>query len=85
MQLSDPGVPSDPALDAALQSAHARSDKKMLIALYAAAAARRPEAAAFFQRRAADMDRWIAGMQRLRAAALGDGGPESIADLHRRI
>lgn len=48
MQLSDPGVPSDPALDAALQSAHARSDKKMLIALYAAAAARRPEAAAFF-------------------------------------
>ncbi|MEM1078494.1 MAG: hypothetical protein AAGI09_08205 [Pseudomonadota bacterium] len=38
----------DRALDLALQAAHARSDKKMLIALYAAAAARRPEAAAYF-------------------------------------
>lgn len=44
-----------------------------------------PEAAGFFQRRAADMDRWIAGMRRLRAKAFEDGTPENLADLHRRI
>lgn len=43
-----PAYREDRALDLALQAAHARSDKKMLIALYAAAATRRPEAAAFF-------------------------------------
>lgn len=38
----------DQALDAALRAAHARSDGRMLVALYTAAAARHPSAAAFY-------------------------------------
>ena len=44
-----------------------------------------PEAESFFQRRAADMDRWIEGMRRLRRGAFADGLPADLADLHRRI
>ncbi|MGP6088663.1 SDR family NAD(P)-dependent oxidoreductase [Antarctobacter jejuensis] len=44
-----------------------------------------PEAEVHFQRRAADMDRWIEGMQRLRRKAFEDGPPQTLADLHRRI
>ncbi len=44
-----------------------------------------PEAEVFFQRRAADMDRWIDGMRRLRGKAFDGGAPATLADLHRRI
>ncbi len=44
-----------------------------------------PEAATHFQRRAADMDRWIAGMRRLRREAFAEGLPEDLGELHRRI
>lgn len=39
---------ADRALDTALRAAHARSDGRMLVALYTAAAARHPTAAAFY-------------------------------------
>ncbi|CUH79609.1 SDR family oxidoreductase [Tropicibacter naphthalenivorans] len=44
-----------------------------------------PEAAIFARRRAEDMDRWIAGMRRLRREAFADGVPQTLADLHRKI
>ena len=44
-----------------------------------------PEAADFARRRAADMDRWIAGMRRLRREAFADGAPHDLSELHRRI
>lgn len=44
-----------------------------------------PEAAVYAQRRAADMDRWIDGMRRLRREAFADGPPQDLAELHRRI
>ncbi|MDA7423421.1 SDR family NAD(P)-dependent oxidoreductase [Thalassococcus lentus] len=44
-----------------------------------------PEAAAHFQRRAADTDRWIKGMQRLRGDAFESGNPQHFVDLHRLI
>jgi NAD(P)-dependent dehydrogenase (short-subunit alcohol dehydrogenase family) len=43
-----------------------------------------PEAAEHFRRRAADMDRWIRGMQRLRAETCGPDTPD-LATLHRKI
>jgi NAD(P)-dependent dehydrogenase (short-subunit alcohol dehydrogenase family) len=44
-----------------------------------------PEAEVFFQRRAADMDRWVDGMRRLRRKAFAEGVPRNLSDLHRRI
>ncbi|WP_323767822.1 SDR family oxidoreductase [Antarctobacter sp.] len=44
-----------------------------------------PEAAVFAQRRAADMDRWIDGMRRLRREAFADGPPRDLTELHRKI
>lgn len=44
-----------------------------------------PEAEVFFQRRAADMDRWIEGMRRLRGKAFAGQAPADLAELHRRI
>lgn len=44
-----------------------------------------PEAADYFQRRAADTDRWIDGMRRLRRKALEKGTPDSFTDLHRLL
>ncbi|WP_425097766.1 SDR family NAD(P)-dependent oxidoreductase [Tropicibacter sp. S64] len=43
------------------------------------------EAAVFARRRAEDMDRWIAGMRRLRRETFGDDPPETLAGLHRLI
>lgn len=44
-----------------------------------------PEAAVYAQRRAADMDRWIDGMRRLRRKAFADGVPRDLTELHRKI
>ncbi|WP_146584477.1 SDR family oxidoreductase [Puniceibacterium confluentis] len=44
-----------------------------------------PEAQTFAQRRATDMDRWIAGMRALRRTALKEGAEASLRDLHRLI
>ena len=44
-----------------------------------------PEAADYFQRRAADTDRWIDGMRRLRRKAFADGRPEDFTALHRLL
>lgn len=44
-----------------------------------------PEAADYFQRRAADTDRWIEGMRRLRRKAFEDGMPEDFTSLHRLL
>lgn len=44
-----------------------------------------PEAADYFQRRAADTDRWIEGMRRLRRKAFEDGVPEDFTVLHRLL
>ncbi|WP_305970017.1 MULTISPECIES: SDR family oxidoreductase [unclassified Mameliella] len=44
-----------------------------------------PEAAEFARRRAADMDRWIEGMHRLRREAFSDGTPRDLSELHRLI
>ncbi|SHH60649.1 SDR family NAD(P)-dependent oxidoreductase [Marivita hallyeonensis] len=44
-----------------------------------------PEAQAFFQKRATDTDRWIAGMQRLRAAVKEQTSGTDPAALHRFI
>jgi NAD(P)-dependent dehydrogenase (short-subunit alcohol dehydrogenase family) len=44
-----------------------------------------PEAEVYFQRRAADMDRWVDGMRRLRRNAFADGLPDGLPALHRRI
>jgi hypothetical protein len=44
-----------------------------------------PEAEVYFQRRAADMDRWVDGMRRLRRNAFADGLPDGLSALHRRI
>lgn len=44
-----------------------------------------PEAAVHMQRRAADMDRWIAGMRRLRNEVFSGAAPDDLAALHRRF
>lgn len=44
-----------------------------------------PEAQAYFQQRSADMDRWIAGMRRLRAKAVAQADGTDPAALHRFI
>ncbi|CAN0098557.1 unnamed protein product [Chrysoparadoxa australica] len=44
-----------------------------------------PEAEVYAQRRAADMDRWIDGMRRLRRDAFAEGPPRDLTELHRRI
>ncbi|SNS10103.1 SDR family NAD(P)-dependent oxidoreductase [Antarctobacter heliothermus] len=44
-----------------------------------------PEAAVYAQRRAADMDRWIDGMRRLRRDAFAEGPPRDLTELHRKI
>lgn len=44
-----------------------------------------PEAAVYAQRRAADMDRWVDGMRRLRRDAFADGPPQDLTELHRKI
>ncbi|WP_136443356.1 SDR family NAD(P)-dependent oxidoreductase [Pacificoceanicola onchidii] len=43
------------------------------------------EAALFAQRRAEDMDRWIASMRRLRRQAFDGTNPGSLADLHKLL
>jgi NAD(P)-dependent dehydrogenase (short-subunit alcohol dehydrogenase family) len=44
-----------------------------------------PEAADHMRRRAADMDRWIRGMQRLHDRVFEQDAPDDLAELHRRI
>ena len=44
-----------------------------------------PEAGDLFRRRAADTDRWIAGMQKLRARVSAQSDPDDWRDLHRFI
>lgn len=81
----DDAVPGDPPPDRVLtpdEVAHATiagiREGRFLILPH-------PEAAGYFQRRAADTDRWIEGMRRLRRKAFEEGQPRDFVDLHRLL